>query len=251
LNLPVGLVIAGHGSADKEALKEFSSLIRMIETAHAGIVESGYLEFERPTIQEAIDRAVAKGAASLVVLPAMLSAARHVKQDIPNEINAAKKRYPHVAFTYGKTLDCHPKTVLLCRERIHQAISEMGSMDQKEIALLIVGQGTSDPEATALLEQRTASLSDGLGLGWAVSCYAGVASPLLSDALDQARQKPCRGVVLFPYFLFAGVLVKKITRIANAFQQENPQLRVKVASHVGPDPQVRDIFLDYFIRRGT
>ena len=58
------------------------------------VVECGFLEFARPVIAEGIERCVASGARTIAVLPGMLMAAGHAKNDIPSEIHEARRRYP-------------------------------------------------------------------------------------------------------------------------------------------------------------
>ena len=242
----IGIVVVGHGSRDREAIVEFQSLMRLIGESHKGVLESGYLEFERPVVQEAIDRAVAREASSLVVLPAMLTGARHVKDDIPSEIHEAQHRYPHTPIHYGKHLDLHPKILELCKIRLESTLSEIGSVNRKEVLLMVVGRGTSDPDANGDVQKVTRLLWEGLGLGWAMTCYAGVTTPLLPEALEHALKLPYRYLLIFPYFLFTGVLVKKVTETAKVFQEANPDRLIKVVPYLGPDTLVRDVFMDRF-----
>ncbi len=244
--IKIGLVIIGHGSRDPDALAEFLSLIQMIDAAGQAIIESGYLEFGSPTIQEAIDCAVTRGATALVVLPAMLTSGRHLTVHIPAHIETARQRHPTISIADGSPLYFHPKIVSLCKDRTNQAIQAMGQIDCSQILLLVIGQGTSDPHANGDLQKMTRILWEGTGVGWAIGCYAGVTAPLLPEALEHALRLPYRHLVIFPYFLFTGVLVKRIQATALLFQEANPDRLVKVASHLGPDPAVRDIFLECF-----
>ena len=49
-------------------------------------------KFARPTLGEAIDDLVGRGARQLTVVPAMLMAAGHVKNDVPSEIQEGWRR---------------------------------------------------------------------------------------------------------------------------------------------------------------
>ena len=49
-----------------------------------------------------------------------------------------------------------------------------------------------------------------MGFGWAETAYSGVAHPRVDAALDRAARLGFRRIVVFPYFLFTGVLVKRI-----------------------------------------
>ncbi len=96
------LVIAAHGSRDEAGVSEFSAFAQAWQSARPDrIQEAGFLEFARPTIGEAIDRVVAQGARRVVVMPAMLLAAGHVKNDVPSEVQEARLRHPGVACTWA------------------------------------------------------------------------------------------------------------------------------------------------------
>jgi sirohydrochlorin cobaltochelatase len=53
-------------------------------------------------------------------------------------------------------------------------------------------------------------LWEGMGLGWAEAAFSGVAHPRVDAALARAAGLGFRRIIVFPYFLFTGVLVKRI-----------------------------------------
>ena len=249
-----GLVVIGHGSPDPEAILEFHALMRLISSSHKGVVEYGLLE---PLgIQEAIDRAVARIRLStprnkpifLVVLPALLLGARHVKEDIPREINKARCRHPNIDISFGRPLHLHPSIVELCRIRIQQAVADCLGRSFKEMILLVVGRGTSDTDANESLRQFTRQLGEELGFGRAICGYAAIVPPSIPEAFNIAVGLPFKTIILFPYFLFTGHLVKKVYDGARQWQAIHPDHLVQVARHLGPDPALRDAVIDRFYK---
>lgn len=98
------LVIA-HGTRDAEGQKAFHNFIREFRTAFPERrIEPAFLEICRPSIGEGIEACMGGGAEEIFVLPLMLFPGRHVKEDIPREIQAAKSRYPQVDFHYSGAL---------------------------------------------------------------------------------------------------------------------------------------------------
>ncbi len=255
----IGLVVISHGSRDPAAISEFQSLIQLVKKTHPGIVEHGYLEFESPTIGEAIDHAYARlieanktspeKPISLVVLPLMLTAARHVKEDIPKEIQKARHRYPHLPIYYAKHLGFHPKILQLCQIRIEQALLDLPGLNRKETVLIVVGRGTSHADANQEVQRLTASLGERLGLADGIGCYADIVSPLLPEAFEMACGRSFTKFILFPYFIFTGHLVKKVQEEAEQFQEAHQDCLVKVAKYLGPDSLVCDGLIDLFLQR--
>jgi len=141
------ILIVGHGSRDREGTQEFQQLVDLFGAQDPGrIVECGFLEFAEPVIQAGVDRCVARGATVVTVLPGMLMAAGHAKNDIPSEIQEARLRYPHVAFHYGRHLHLHANIIALCRLNLEAAEREAAPRQRHDTLLLVVGRGSSDPD---------------------------------------------------------------------------------------------------------
>ena len=61
----------------------------------------GFNEFCAPSLDEALDRAVAQGAAQVkIVTPMMTRGGEHAELDIPATVEAARGRHPGVSFVY-------------------------------------------------------------------------------------------------------------------------------------------------------
>jgi sirohydrochlorin cobaltochelatase len=55
-----------------------------------------------------------------------------------------------------------------------------------------------------------ACLWEGFGFGWAETAYSGVTFPLVEPGLEHAARLGYKRIVVFPYFLFTGILVDRI-----------------------------------------
>ncbi|MBI3466063.1 MAG: sirohydrochlorin chelatase [Planctomycetes bacterium] len=237
------LLVVGHGSRDREGIEEFLELGRLVAARRPGQATGfAFLEFARPTIEQAIDQLVASGAERIICQPGMLFAAAHVKNDVPSQVQAAIGRWPGVEFRMGQALDLHPKLLELCRVRWEETLCAHSPYAAADTCLLVVGRGASDPGANASVAKITRSLWEGYGVGWAATCYSGVAVPLGPEALEIAGQRGLRRIVVQPYFLFTGALVKKIQRWTREYSQRHPELEVFVTSHLGVHPLLVDVF---------
>src|SRR5215471_7780691 len=145
------IVIAGHGSRDPQGVIEFENLVRLVRArANGRRVTHGFLEFARPTISEAIRENIASGSERIAIVPGLLLAATHAKNDIPAEVKALQKAFPNIKLHYGSALHLHPLILRLLREKIIE--SEAGSerlVRRSDSCLVIVGRGTTDPDANS------------------------------------------------------------------------------------------------------
>ena len=107
----------------------------------------------------------------------------------------------------------------------------------------MVGRGTSDPDANSNIAKVTRMLWEGLGFGWAETCYSGVTTPLVGPALERIAGFGFKRVVVFPYFLFTGVLVRRIYDAVDAAARARPGIAFRKAAYLNDHPLVVDAFL--------
>jgi sirohydrochlorin cobaltochelatase len=239
------LLIAGHGSRDPEGIAEFLDLVRRFR-AHRPelLVEIAFLEFARPTIQEGIDRLASEGARTVIVLPGVLMAAGHAKNDMASEVRLARQRYPRLDIHMGRALDVEPRLFELARLRYREAVADRPLVAPLETLLLLVGRGSSDPDANANIAKVARFLQEGYPTGWAACAFTGVTTPLLPDALSVCEGAGFRRIVVQPYFLFTGVLLKRIYAQVEARRRLRPDLDIVATPHLQAHPLLLDAFLE-------
>jgi sirohydrochlorin ferrochelatase len=238
-------LIVGHGSQDPQGTQEF---LRLVELFHqhdpAQIVECGFLEFAQPTIQEGLDRCVERGAGSIVVLPGVLMAAGHAKNDIPSEVQAARRRHPGIIIHQGRHFHLHPKILQLCTMKIEAAENQAAPLERQETLLLVVGRGSSDPDANSDVQKLARLLWEGMGFGWAAACYIGITTPRLPEALAYCQRMGFARILVFPFFLFTGRLEKRIRKLTAEFAAEHPESEFLVADYLDAHPLLIQVLLE-------
>ncbi len=237
-----GVMICGHGSRDEEAVAEFQSLARgMRERLPQYDVESGFLEFARPTIQEGLKKLMERGVTEILAAPAILFAAGHVKNDIPWELNSFAASHPVLSLSCGRDLSIEPKLLMAAHDRIQAAMETAGGgVAAADTMLMVVGRGTNDPDANSNVSKVTRMLWEGMDLGWAETCYSGVAHPRVDKGLERVAAMSFRRIIVFPYFLFTGVLVKRIYAQMAEVASKYPGTEFVAASYLNDHPRVLD-----------
>ena len=240
------IMVIGHGSRDVDALKEFEQVADHLQQRFPDRkIETGYLEFAKPVIADGIDKLVAQGVTEIIGLPGMLMAAGHAKNDIPSELNTLMADYKNLKITYATELGVQAKMIQAAAARIEESEAEFGDdYDRKDTLLVVVGRGASDPDANSNISKITRMLEEGMGFGWAITCYSGVTSPLVDDALEKAHGLGYKKVIVFPYFLFTGRLIKRIHQWVDEYQEKHTDVHVVKASYLNDHPLVIDTFVD-------
>jgi precorrin-8X/cobalt-precorrin-8 methylmutase len=241
-----GIVLAGHGSRDPDGVQEFEALVELVRQRIPDTpVNHGFLEFSLPTIDQAVEAMIAQGTRRIVMVPGVLLAASHAKNDMPSELLALKQAHPGVEFHFGAAMDLHPLLLRLSQQRIVEAESASEQIiGRSDTCLVVVGRGTSDPDANSEIAKLTRMLEEGLGFGGSFVCYAGTAHPMVADGLKQVAKRGFKRLVIFPYFLFDGVLVKRIYQAADDISQRCPELEVLKASYLGAHAHVAEVFIE-------
>jgi sirohydrochlorin cobaltochelatase len=183
---------------------------------------------------------MARGARRILAVPGMLFAASHVKNDLPWEMNSFMAANPGIEVRLGRDLAIDPKLLAAAAERIGAAVPE----DRQDSVLVVVGRGTNDPDANSNIAKITRMLWEGMGFGWAETAYSGVAHPRVDAALDRAARLGFRRIVVFPYFLFTGVLVKRIYAQTDDAAVRFPAIEFIKAPYLRDHPRVIDAFVE-------
>jgi sirohydrochlorin cobaltochelatase len=242
----IGVMVCGHGSRDDEAVREFAAVAEGVARRLPHYpVESGFLEFARPIIRDGLDRLRARGVERILALPGMLFAAGHVKNDIPSVLNTYQAQHPGLRIDYGRDLAVDLNLLRVAGQRIEEAEAVSSRrVPRGETLLVVVGRGTSDPDANGNIAKVARMLWEGMGFGWMEVCYSGVTFPLVAPGLEHAVRLGYRRIIVFPYFLFTGVLVKRIYRITDEMAARHPDIEFLKARYLNDHPLVLDAFAE-------
>jgi sirohydrochlorin cobaltochelatase len=242
----LGIMVCGHGSRDEAAVTEFARVAEALRERYPDRpVEYGYLEFATPIIRTGLDRLREAGASRILAVPGMLFAAGHAKNDIPSVLNTYAARHQGLTIDYGRELGIDTRLVRAAGERVRAAVAAAGDdVGIHDTLLVVVGRGASDPDANSNVAKVMRLLWEGLGFGWGETAYSGVTFPLVKPALERAARLGFRRIVVFPYFLFTGVLVRRIYDQTDEVAARFPDIEFVKASYLNDHPLVIDTFAE-------
>jgi len=248
---PIGVLVCGHGSRNRLAVEEFASLALQLQHRMGRVpVEYGYLEFARPILRDGLDGLRRRGVSHVLAIPAMLFAAGHAKNDIPSVLNTYAAE-TGLRIDYGRELGVDRRMIQAAGARIRACLDQAENQDRAEgrepvpidqTLLVVVGRGSSDPDANSNVAKVTRLLVEGFGFGWGETVYSGVTFPLVEPGLRHVVKLGYRRIVVFPYFLFSGVLVSRIVQHSQRVADDHPELQILQASYLGDHPEVLATF---------
>ncbi|MEM9579447.1 MAG: sirohydrochlorin chelatase [Pseudomonadota bacterium] len=252
----IGVMICGHGSRSQSAVDEFSTLAQKLPPYLPADweMEYGYLEFANPVIRDGLDKLRGAGCDKILAVPGMLFAAMHSKNDIPTVLNTYAEKHG-IDVSYGRELGVDPKMVAAAGSRIQDAVeaanAEHGDVPLHETCLVVIGRGASDPDANGNVAKIARLLQEGMGFGWCEVGYSGVTFPLVEPCLQHVVKLGYKRVVVFPYFLFSGILIDRIYGFTDQVAAEHPEITFAKAGYLGDHPQVLQTFADRVLEQSS
>lgn len=245
----VGVMLCGHGSRDPGAVAEFAALAAALPAylPEDWLLAHGYLEFADPVIRDGLDALRLAGCERILAVPGMLFAAMHTKNDVPMVLSSYAAEHG-IAVSYGRELGVDPKLIAAGGARIAEALAAAdaadGPVSRHDTCLVVIGRGASDPDANANVARVARLLWEGMGFGWCEVGYSGVTFPLVEPCLSHVAKLGYRRVVVFPWFLFSGVLIDRIYGFTDRVAAAHPGIGFVKAGYLGGHPKVLETFAE-------
>jgi sirohydrochlorin cobaltochelatase len=226
---PPPLLLAAHGTRDQAGVDAFAALagrVGRLAAADGTRVAGGFIELSPPPLRDAVAALVNGAPARLVAVPLMLSAAGHAKGDIPAALAREHTRDPGVSFTYARPLGPHPALLTLLAKRVD-------AEGANTPAVLVVGRGSTDPDANADVVKTARLLWEGRDYPLAETAFVSLARPGVAEGLERCRLLGARQIVVARYFLFPGVLPDRVAEQAAAYAAAHPELEIRCSDVLG------------------
>jgi sirohydrochlorin cobaltochelatase len=240
---PPPLLLVAHGTRDPAGVAAFQALAARVAdlAGRDGTgVAGGFIELSAPPLRDAVTSLVPSSPARVVAVPLMLVAAGHAKGDIPAALAREQARHPGVSFTYARTLGPHPALIELLDMRV------AGVAGDTPAAVLVVGRGSTDPDANADVVKAARLLWEGRDYPLAETGFVSLARPDVTEGLDRCRLLGARRIVVARYFLFPGVLPDRVAEQAARYAAAHPELDIAVADVLGDCDEIAALVLERY-----
>jgi sirohydrochlorin cobaltochelatase len=231
--MSTAIVIVGHGSREQQANAAFEAFVHAYAGRVAVAVHHAYIELATPHLDDVLAE-VARIHDHVVVVPLFLFLVGHTKTDVPVALTRARAAAPHTTFIAARELGVHRLLVDLAFDRARAALSA----PPNNTVAVVVGRGSSDPDANAEFCKLVRLFGEGRGFRAVFPAFIGITTPLFPEALELvARLRPDR-VVVVPYLLFDGRLGERVRQQAAAFVAQQPWVPIDVAPTLAPDDRL-------------
>jgi sirohydrochlorin cobaltochelatase len=241
------LLLVGHGSRDPDGQREFLAFAtRVQQAAGPRPVVPCFLELAEPTIPQGLWRCIELGYRDIAAVPVLLFAARHNKRDVPVEFDRVREHHPDLRIRYARHFGITTEIIDGLQALIAQAEgqSTRPQVGRQRTVVLVVGRGSSDPDANSDVCKLARILWEGSGLLSVETCFIGITHPRLPEGLQRCLLLQPERIIVLPYLLFTGVLVKRIGAMAGDFAKLHPEVEVLLTDDIGELPVFMDLLFE-------
>ncbi|MEU6274738.1 sirohydrochlorin chelatase [Streptomyces populi] len=227
------LVVIAHGSRDPRHAATVHALVERVRAQRPGLrVETGFLDFNVPSVQGVLESLAAEGVRDVVALPLLLTRAFHAKSDIPAVLREAPSR---LRIRQAEVLGPSPLLTAALERRLYEA--GLAPADTSRTGVVLASAGSTDPEAIAVIAEIAREWRH---TGWCAvrPAFASASLPRTEDAVRELRALGCERVAVAPYVLAPGFLPDRIAQGAAGADV--------LGDVLGPAPEVARVLLDRY-----
>ncbi|MFF3644312.1 sirohydrochlorin chelatase [Streptomyces sp. NPDC002564] len=202
------LLVIAHGSRDPRHAATVRALVRRVRSLRPGLrVETGFLDFNTPSVPRALESLAADGVRDVVALPLLLTRAFHAKADIPAVLHEAGARLPRLRIRQAGVLGPSPLLLDALERRLYEA--GLTPADKSSTGVVLASAGSSDPEAIAVIADIAREWRH---TGWCAvrPAFASASLPRTGDAIRELRAAGVERIAVAPYVIAPGFLPDRI-----------------------------------------
>lgn len=237
-----GLFIIGHGTKSELGTEQFCNLAKQVAEKTSLPTGYGFIELASPEISIGLKNLISSHHLDKVtVVPLLLLAAGHVKNDIPAALAEARIAHPNIKFESTRDLSINSPLLEIIEQRTQQPFTQPAPFRPDHVVL--VGRGSTDPDANSDLYKIARLLTERGQIGEVHPAFISLALPTVTNTLEQLYKLGATQIAVAPYFLFTGALLERIYHESRTWHLERGEIELALAAEMGPDPRIADLMI--------
>ncbi|MBL8459325.1 MAG: sirohydrochlorin chelatase [Zoogloea sp.] len=234
-------LLVGHGSRNRDGNAEIQHFATEWRARHPDWrIEVCFIEYAEVLVPAGLDLAAA-GSRRVIVLPFILTAAGHVKMELPAAIAAARQRHPAVEFVCTRHLGMGREILAVLQAQLDHLMQSLAMPDPQTTGVILLGRGSSDAGANGELARMSRWLFEDNHHELVDLAFTSVTWPRLETVVQRQLRLGMGQICIVPVYLFTGVLMERIQAQVARLRSQHPQAAFALGSHFGFDKGVFDL----------
>ncbi|MFG6160587.1 sirohydrochlorin chelatase [Halomonas sp. 1390] len=105
------LILLAHGSSDPNWRAPFEHFAKALTERLSTPLRLAYMELSEPSLESTVAELAAAGIARAEILPLFFAAGRHLRRDVPGQVEALTAEHPSLELTLLSPVGEHPAFV--------------------------------------------------------------------------------------------------------------------------------------------
>lgn len=201
-----GIIYIAHGSKMPDKNQRFRAFVDHIISKRPETVQQlAFLEKDDENVPIVTRYMLELGVTEFLVMPMLLFPAMHAREDIPAQLDEVLKDYPHITYRIADCFGDEPSVYKVCDRIISEFDDEI---------ILITAHGNkrfAEPDERLIAMVNTMQQTSEQNLVPAM-LYGALSFEEKLKSMDKTKK-----IIIMPYFLFDGHLVRKIKQLSQPF----------------------------------
>ena len=244
------VVLLGHGSRrGKDTDVGLREVVRRLQNRfnNGSKVRMAGFEFTQPTLKDAVLGLAEEGSSSIVVLPFFLFEGKHVRIEIPDQLEQLRPIIPGTTIIYARPLGVDSRLMQIVVERVDGAANFGKELNPKAKGVVMVVRGSrplyDSGENLQKLVTGVASIYHGNVPVEPAQAQFGF--PTMEAAIASLAHSRVEVIVVVPYLLFPGkVLYDNIQPAIERARTTYPHIQFLLTDTLGVDDRMMDVAMD-------
>ena len=204
-------------------------------------------EFTQPTLKDAVLGLAGEVSRSIVVLPFFLFEGKHIKIEIPEQLEQLQSLIPDIPLIYTRPLGVDSRLIQIVTERVNGIVNFGTELKAKSKGIVLVVRGSRPLyDSGENLHRLVAGIEDIYhGQVCVEPAQAQFGFPTIEAAIALMAKGQIEVVVVVPYLLFPGkVLNDNIQPAIERAKTTHSHIQFLLTDTLGVDDRMIDIAMD-------
>jgi sirohydrochlorin cobaltochelatase len=234
-------LLVGHGSRGPQGNQEALDFVAQWRAHHPDWrIETCFIEHAEVLLADGLEHA-ATHSRRVRLLPLILNAAGHVKDDLPEAVAAARSQHPGTTFEIAPPLGMGSTVQQILTTRLAKLMHTLAMPDPKTTGVILLGRGSSDATANGELASLARRLFEAHHHELIDLAFTGIAWPRLESVVQRQLKLGMTQICIQPVYLFSGVLTERIAEQCQRLRKLHPQISFALGQHFGAEPSLFEL----------